>query len=70
MYGLAGGLGQGLECIRGQMIRLRLGQSFLQVQSVFFQRQSQGVVLGHCTTSTKGCSVGMKWWQTIMVIAL
>ena len=33
------------------------------------QRPSQGVVLGRHATSTKGCSVGTKWWRTITVIA-
>ena len=68
-YGLAGKLGQGLGCVQDQMIELRPGQSFLQVQSVLLQRQSQGVVLGHRATSTEGCSVGIKWWRTIAVIA-
>ena len=64
-----GGLGQGLGCVQGQMIGLHPGLSFPQVQSVLLQRQSQGFVLGCCTTSTEGCSVGMKWWRTMTVIA-
>ena len=27
------------------------------------------VVLGHLATSTEGCSVGMKWWRTMTMIA-
>ena len=69
MYGRAGELGQGLECVQGQMIRLHPGQSFLRVLQVLLWRQSQGVVLRRCATSTEGCSVGTKWWRTIMVIA-
>ena len=59
-YGLAGGLGQGLECVQGWTIELCPGQSFLQVQSVLLWRQSQGVVLRRHTMSTKGYSVGTK----------
>ena len=69
VYGLADGLGQGLGCIRSQIIGLHLGLSFPRIQSVLHQRQSQGFVLGHCATSTEGFSVGTKWWRTIVVIA-
>ena len=66
---LADGLGQGLGCIQSWMIGLHLGQSSLQVQSFRLQRGSQGFVLRRRATSTKGCSVGTKWWRTIMVLA-
>ena len=69
MCGLVDGLGQGLGCVQSQTIELRLDQSFLQVQSFWLQRGSQGFVLGCCATSTEGCSVGTKWWRTITVIA-
>ena len=66
--GLADGLGQGLGCVQSRMLWLRLGLSFLRVQSSQLQRGSEGFVLGCRATSTEGCSVGMKWWRTITVI--
>ena len=69
-YGQVGGLSRGLGFVRGQTILVRLGQSFLPVQRAQLLRVNQWVVLGHRATSTEGCSVGMKWWRTIMMIAL
>ena len=67
--GRAGELGQGLGFVQGQMIWLHLGQSFLQVQRALLLTVNGQVVLGHLATSTRGCSVDMKWWRTIAVIA-
>ena len=67
--GRADGLSQGLGFVQGQMIQLRLGQSFLPVQRAQLLRVNRWVVLGYHTTSTEGRSVGMKWWRTITVIA-
>ena len=69
-YWLVGELGQGLGCVRGQTIYLHLGQSFLLVQRAQLLMVNQWVVLGHLATSTKGCSVGTKWWRTIVMISL
>ena len=65
----AGGLGRGLGFVQGQTIWLRLDRSFLPVQRAQLLRVNQWVVLGHCTTSTVGCSVGTKWWRTMTMIA-
>ena len=70
VYGLAGRLGLCLRFVQGQTIHLRLGRRFLQGQSVQLQRLSRGFVLRRHATSTEGCSVGMKCWRTIMMIAL
>ena len=58
--GQADGLSQGLGFVQGQTIRLRLGRSFLLVQRAQLLRVNRWVVLGHCATSTEGCSVGTK----------
>ena len=68
-YEQAGGLGQGPGFVQGQMIWLRLGQSFLPVQRVQLLRVNRGVVLRRLATSTEGCSVGTKWWRTMAMIA-
>ena len=64
-----GGLSRGLGFVQGQTIWLRLDQSFLLVQRVQLLRVSRWVVLGRHATSTVGCSVGTKWWRTMMMIA-
>ena len=69
-YEQAGGLGRDLGFVQGQTIWLRLGQSFLPVQRAQLLMVNRWVVLGHLATSTKGCSVGTKWWRTITTIAL
>ena len=68
-YERAGGLGRGPGFVQGQTIWLRLGQSFLPVQRAQLLMVNRWVVLGRLATSTKGCSVGTKWWRTIMKIA-
>ena len=65
----AGGLSQGLGFVRGQTIWLHLDQSFLPVQRAQLLRVNRWVVLGRLATSTEGCSVGMKWWRTMAMIA-
>ena len=67
--GQADGLSRGLGFVQGQTIWLRLDQSFLPVQRAQLLRVNRWVVLGRCAMSTEGCSVGMKWWRTITVIA-
>ena len=67
--GRVGGLSQGLGFVQGRTIWLRLDQSFLPVQRAQLLRVSRWVVLGRCTTSTVGCSVGTKWWRTMTMIA-
>ena len=64
----AGGLSRGLGFVRGQTIWLCLDQSFLPVQKVWLLRVNRWVVLGRRATSTVGCSVGTKWWRTMMMI--
>ena len=64
-----GGRGRGLGFVRGQTIWLRLDQSFLPVQRAQLLRVNRWVVLGRRATSTVDCSVGMKWWRTITMIA-
>ena len=70
VYGKAGGQGQGLGFVRGQMIWLSLGPSFLPGQRAQFLMVNRWVVLRRLTTSTEGCFVGTKWWRTMMMIAL
>ena len=65
----AGGLNRGLGFVRGRMVWLRLGQSFLLVQRAQLLRVNRWVVLGRRATSTEGCSVGKKWWRTMTMIA-
>ena len=61
VYGLAGGLGQGLEHVQGRTTRLHPGQSFHWVQSVQLQRLSRWVVLRRHAMSTEDCSMGTSW---------
>ena len=64
-----GELSRSLGFVQGQTIWQRLGQSFLLVRRAQLLRVNQWVVLGRRAMSTEGCSVGMKWWRTIMEIA-
>ena len=68
-YVRVGGRGRGLGFVRGWTIWLRLDRSFLLVQRAQLLRVNRWVVLGRRATSTVGCSVGMKWWRTMTVIA-